>query len=237
MIMENETYDLNGIEINVSDDHRFGTDAFLLGSFSKPSKKDIVCDLCTGCGIIPLIFCRRTPPSKVYGVEIQREAFELFKKSVEKNNLTERVFPVLCDLREIEKSGIIRESVDMVTVNPPYFKENSGATRLSDAQKIARHEILCKLEDVIRAADYLIKYGGTLKICHVPERLTDLLVLMRSYKIEPKELTFVTNKKGEAPWLALVSGKKGGKSGLKINQPIVMRNENGFTNEILDMYL
>ena len=235
--MENETYDLNGIEINVSDDHRFGTDAFLLGSFANPAPKDVVCDLCTGCGIIPLIFCRRKPPAKIYGIEIQQEAYGLFKKSVEKNNLGDRVFPVLCDLREIEKSGIERESVDVVTVNPPYFKENSGATRLSEAQKIARHEIMCNLEDVIRAADFLVKYGGTLKICHVTERLTDLLVLMRQYKIEPKTLTFVTNKKGDAPWLVLLSGKKGGRPGLRITEPIVMRNENGFTNEILDMYL
>lgn len=236
--MENETYDLNGIEINVSADHRFGTDAFLLAAFSQPKAKETVCDLCTGCGIIPLIFCRKRPPVKIYGVELQEEAVELFKKSVEKNSLQERVFPLQADLKHIESSGIARESVDMVTVNPPYFKDNSGETRLSQAQKIARHEIECKLEDVIRAADYLLKYGGTLKICHIPERLTDLLVLMRSYKIEPKTLTFVTNKKGEAPWLALVGGKKGGKSALKITAPIVMRSEDGleFTDEILGMY-
>ena len=229
-----EKFNLKNIVINVSDDHRFGTDAFLLAAFAAPKEKDRVCDLCTGCGIIPLIFCKKRPPKEIYGVELQREAIDLFRLSVEENGLEERVFPVHGDLTKplpIEKG-----TMDMVTVNPPYFKANSGECRLSDAQKLARHEIGCKLEDVVRAAGELLKYGGSLKICHIPERLTDLLCLMRQYGIEPKILTLVQNKQNEAPWLALVSGKKGGKPGLKIEQPLVMQDEKGETANLLAIY-
>lgn len=229
-----EKFSLNNITINVSDDHRFGTDAFLLAAFAAPKEKDRVCDLCTGCGIIPLIFCKKRPPKEIYGVELQQEAIDLFRLSVAENGLEQRVFPIHGDLTQalpLEKG-----TMDMVTVNPPYFKANSGECRLSDAQKLARHEIGCNLEDVIKAASGLLKYGGSLKICHLPERLADLFCLMRQYGIEPKILTLVQNKQGEAPWLALVSGKKGGKSGLKISKPFILQDENGETKDLLAIY-
>lgn len=229
-----EKFSLNNITINVSDDHRFGTDAFLLAAFAAPKEKDRVCDLCTGCGIIPLIFCKKRPPKEIFGVELQQEAIDLFRQSVAENGLEQRVFPVHGDLTK--SLPLEKGSMDMVTVNPPYFKANSGECRLSHAQKLARHEIGCNLEDVIKAASDLLKYGGSLKICHIPERLTDLLCLMRQYGIEPKILTLVQNKQGEAPWLALVSGKKGGKSGLKVSEPLVMQDENGETKDLLAVY-
>ena len=229
-----EKFLLDNITINVSDDHRFGTDAFLLAAFAAPLEKDRVCDLCTGCGIIPLIFCKKRPPREIYGVELQQEAVELFRLSVSENHLEQRVFPILGDLRG--ELPLEKGSMDMVTVNPPYFKANSGAGRLSEAQRLARHEIGCNLEDVIKAASSLLKYGGSLKICHIPERLTDLFCLMRTYGIEPKTLTLVQNRQDEAPWLALVGGKKGGKPGLKISKPLVMQDENGSTKDLLEIY-
>lgn len=232
--MQNEQFLLKNIKINVSGDHRFGTDAFLLANFAKPRRNDVVCDLCSGCGIIPLILCRENKPKKIYGVEIQHEAAELFRSSIEENGLSQTVFAVEADLRE--RLPIERESVDVVTVNPPYFKAESGEKKLSEAQKIARHEIMCELSDVIGAADYLLKYGGTLKICHIPERLTDLLVLMREKKIEPKTMRLVQNREGEAPWLVLVGGKKGGKSGLKLEKPLIMEQGGALSDEILQMY-
>ncbi len=215
---KNEIFELGSIHILVSKEHRFGTDAVMLAEFAAPKRIDAVCDLCTGCGIIPLMFCRNIAdaPKEIYGVEIQESAANLFRESIELNNLGNRVHCVNADLREIEKSGLRRGYFDMVTVNPPYFKENSGRRKISPEQAAARHEILCKPEDFVRAADYLLKYGGFLKLCHLPERLCDILTLLRGAKIEPKTLTFIQNKPYEKPWLFLLSAKKGASSGLTV---------------------
>ena len=234
-----EKFSLGKITINVSDDHRFGTDAFLLADFAAPLPSQTVCDLCSGCGVIPLFFCKGKPPKKIYGVELQKEAVELFGQSVEENHLEDIITPVQADLRDTQAliQAIPRNSADMVTVNPPYYKENSGKERLSEAQRLARHEIACNLEQVIEAADVLLKYGGVLKMCHLPERLAEVFYTMQSHKIEPKRLTLVYNKEGEKPWLALIEGKKGGKTGLVIEKPLIMRQENGeYTKELLKIY-
>lgn len=226
--MQTEKFDLFGLSLNVSTDHRFGTDAILLAKFASPSKKDIVCDLCTGCGIIPMLFeAWGNCPKKTYAVDIQPEAIDLLRMSVTENNLTEKILPVLADLTKKEELlQIPRESVDMVTVNPPYFKTGAGEERLSPAQAAARHEILCNLEQVIAASAMLIKYGGSLKICHIPERLTDLICLMRKYGIEPKIIRFAHNKAEEKPYLVLISGRKGGKSGVIIEKPMIVSDVN-----------
>lgn len=234
-----EKFKLGSLDIYVNDNHRFGTDAILLADFAAPFPNMTVCDLCTGCGIIPLYFCRKKPPKRIFGVELQKSAFELFRRSVKENSLEDRVIPVQADLCDIDslKAHMASGTMDMVTVNPPYYKTNSGKERLSEEQRIARHEIACNLEQVIRAADFLLKYGGMVKLCHLPQRLPEIFCLMREYKIQPKKLTLVCNKEGEKPWLALVSGKKGGKSGLDIEPCLVMRNGNGeFREEILMMY-
>lgn len=234
-----EKFRLETIDIYVSEDHRFGTDAVLLADFASPYPSETVCDLCTGCGIIPLFFCKNRPPKKVYGVELQREAAELFKRSVKENGLENTVFPIEADLTDLKALAehIPQGSVDTVTVNPPYYRENSGKTKLSQAQRIARHEIACNLRQVIEAADFLLKYGGSLKMCHLPERLAEIFYLMQERNIQPKKLTLVYNKAGEKPWLALISGKKGGRVGLDVEKPLVMREENGeYTKELLDIY-
>lgn len=229
----------NNIDIYVSQDHRFGTDAVLLADFAAPSPLMTVCDLCTGCGIIPLYFCKNKAPKKIYGVELQKEASELFQKSISENGLEDRAVSINADLTDLENLGklIPQNSLDMVTVNPPYYKEKSGKERLSEAQRIARHEIACSLEQVIGAADFLLKFGGTLKMCHLPERLGEIFYLMTKYGIQPKKLTLVSNKTGEKPWLALVSGKKGAKAGLEVTEPLVMREENGeYTERVRKAY-
>lgn len=234
-----EKFRLETIDIYVNENHRFGTDAILLADFASPYPSETVCDLCTGCGIIPLFFCKGKPPKRVYGVELQSEAAELFKRSVEENGLEDRVIPVTADLTDLKALGghIPQGSVDTVTVNPPYYKENSGKTRLSEAQRIARHEIACNLRQVVEAADFLLKYGGALKMCHLPERLAEVFFLMQERSIQPKKLTLVYNKAGEKPWLALIAGKKGGRTGLDVGRPLVMRKDNGeYTEELLKIY-
>lgn len=234
-----EKFQLGPVSIYVNENHRFGTDAVLLADFASPYPSETVCDLCTGCGIIPLFFCKNNPPKKVYGVELQKEAAELFRKSVRENGLENILFPIEADLTDIEAllGNIPRNTADLVTANPPYYKENSGKTRLTEAQRIARHEITCNLGQVIEAADVLLKYGGTLKMCHLPERTAEIFFHMQQRNIQPKKLTLVYNKEGEKPWLALISGKKGGKAGLDIDKPLVMRKENGeYTERLLKIY-
>lgn len=234
-----EIFSLNNMEIYVNENHRFGTDAVLLAGFASPLPNMTVCDLCTGCGIIPLYFCRNKPPKKIYGVELQSEASELFQKSIDKNGLSGRVVSLNADLTDLGGLGglITQNTMDMVTVNPPYYKENSGKERLSEQQRIARHEIACSLDQVIQAANFLLKYGGVLKMCHLPERLGEIFYLMTKYGIQPKKLTLVSNKAGEKPWLALVSGKKGGNVGLEVSENFVMRkDDNEYTREMLEIY-
>lgn len=226
--METELFDLFGLSLYVSDDHRFGTDALLLARFAKPKKNDIVCDLCTGCGIIPMLFeAWKCSPKKAYAFEIQPEAVELLKKSIDENGLSEHIIPILGDLTKTDELlQIPRGSITLVTANPPYFKSRSGSERLSPAQAAARHELLCDLEQVIKAADALLKYGGALKICHIPERLTDALCLMRSYGLEPKVIQFVHNRLNDRPYLVLISAKKGGKPGVIVEKPVLVEDMN-----------
>ncbi len=235
--MQTEEFQLGPLKMFVSQDHRFGTDAFLLAHYANIHRSDAVCDLCTGCGIIPLIFCKKDPPKAVYAVDIQDEAVELLQKSVAENALGEIIRPVLCDLKDIPNSVIPWETLDVVTANPPYMTGGSGYEKLSKAQAIARHELLCGIGDVCRAAFRLLKYGGRLVMCHRPERLADVLCAMRENRIEPKSVTFVYNLFSERPWLFLVSGKKGAAAGMNVEKPFVLQNEDRtYTREYSEIY-
>lgn len=234
--MNVEEFQLGGIKMYVSDDHRFGTDAFLLAHYAGIHKNDVVCDLCSGCGIIPLIFCKNIMPKLVYAVEIQEEAVGLLRKTVLENDLN-NVRPVECDLRDIPQELITYESVDIVTVNPPYMVGGSGFEKSSKAQAIARHELMCGIDDVCRAAARLLKYGGLLKMCHRPERLADVICAMRANKLEPKSVTFVQNGTSEKPWLFLISGKKGANPGMNVERPMILLNEDkSYTEEYSRIY-
>lgn len=232
-----ETFALGKLTMYVSDDHRFGTDAFLLAYYAGVRPDSVVCDLCTGCGIIPLIFYKNVMPRLIYAIDIQEEAIELLKMSVEKNNLQNTVAPILTDLRELDQRYLAFESVDIVTANPPYMTSGSGFEKMSRPQAIARHELMCTVDDVCRAAGKLLKYGGLLKMCHRPERLADVINSMRENKIEPKSITFVHNSILDKPWLFLITGKKGAKSGMIVEKPMILRNDDkSYTEEYSRLY-
>lgn len=235
--METEAFQLGKIKMYVSEDHRFGTDAFLLAYYAGVRSKNIVCDLCTGCGIIPLIFCKNVKPETIYAVDIQEEAVSLLKKTITENGLEDTVKPILADLRDITQDIMPFETADIITANPPYMTGGSGFTKESEAQAIARHELMCTVEDVCAAAAKLLKYGGSLKMCHRPERLSDVICAMRSNKIEPKAITFVHNNINEKPWLFLISGKKGANPGMIVEKPMVLRNDDkSYTEEYQKIY-
>ena len=224
----------NEIEICVSDEHKFGTDAFLLADFAAPRRKDKVCDLGTGCGIIPLLMHISFAPNTIYGVDIQPQAIEQFNISVEQNKL-ENIFPINADLKVLW-DGAPLGMLDVVTCNPPYKAANAGIESYADAHKIARHEILCNINDVCRAASKLLKFGGKLCLCNRPERLADVISAMKSNNIEPKTLRFVSKTPSDSPWLFLIEGKKGGKPFMKILPQLYINGADGFSEELLNIY-
>ena len=173
------------IYIEVSAEHTFGTDALLLAYFASPKNNDRAMDMGTGCGIIPFLWLRNSKQSPVHCLDIQQNAIEQVKRSIERNALQGRLVPHLCDLREI-RSEFPAEGFSLVTMNPPYKPVGTGIESKSNSAKIARHEICCNIEDAVKAAAYLLKFGGRFCMCHRPERLADAVCLMRQYSLEPK---------------------------------------------------
>ena len=230
---ENLSYELiNGkLKICTSNEHKFGTDAFLLSDFAQVKRKDRCVDLGTGCGIIPLLWFREMEdaPQVAYGVDIQPQAIQQMKLTVEACELQERLIPVEGDLKDLSPQ-LPADSFTLVTCNPPYKATNTGILNEADAHTIARHEILCNINDVCRAAARLLKFGGRLCICQRPERLLDTLEAMRNNKIEPKRLRFVQKKGDTAPWLFLVEGKKGSAPYLKVEAPFLIQAKDSDEN-------
>lgn len=222
------------IYVCASSDHRFGTDAFLLADFSQYRAKDRVCDLGTGCGIIPLIMQKHRPPQVTYAVDIQEGAIEQLRLGMERSE-TSAIVPVCADLKELWDGAPLGQ-LDLVTCNPPYKADNAGFQSAITAQRIARHEILCTIDDVCAAAAKLLKFGGRLCVCNRPERLSDVMYAMKSHDIEPKRLRMVSKNADEAPWLFLIEGKKGSKPFMKIEPQLYIRSGDGFTDELQRIY-
>lgn len=227
---------LNGtLKIVTTSDHKFGTDAFILADFAKPRHKDLVCDFGTGCGIIPFILEKRFSPKHCVGVDIQKNAILQMEESVGLSGLKDKITPILGDIKTID-SQLKAGSFDVITCNPPYKKKNTGIENINDAHLIARHEILCNLEDICKSGFILLKQGGKLCICQRPERLLDVLDAMRKFKIEPKMLRFVAKEPTSQPWLFVVEGRKMGKENLKILPTLVLYDGDRYTAEMESIY-
>lgn len=215
----------------------FGMDSVLLSDFAKNMKNNsTVLDLGTGTGIIPMLLCGKTNLKKVVGIEIQKDVANMAKRSSQLNNLQDRFEVVntnIIDLKNIYE----KQSFDVIVTNPPYKKENTGITNENEAKLISRHEITANLEDFISISKDLLKDKGEFYMVHRPERLVDILSLMRKYKIEPKILKFVSPNKNKEPNLILIKGIKNANSFLKIEKNLYVYNEDGkYTNEILKIY-
>ncbi|MBR4555059.1 MAG: methyltransferase [Ruminococcus sp.] len=222
----------DGIEIVISTEHRFGTDAFLLADFAAPRHKDTVCDFCTGSGIIALLMYQNFKPRHIDAVEIQEKAHEQLRLSLERTGI-DCITPILGDLKYYRPE----KELDLITCNPPYKISGTGAKNETEAVTIARHEELCTINDVCAAAKRSLRFGGRLCICNRPERLCDIMVAMRSNGIEPKRVRFVSKDPQSAPWLVLVDGRKGGSSFLKVEPQLYTQNPDGsFTEEMRKIY-
>lgn len=214
----------------------FGVDAVLLSDFADVRKGDRVMDLGSGTGIIAVLLAAKRAPAAVTGLEIQPEMAEMAVRSVELNALKDRVSMVCGDIKDaVRLFGA--SSFDAVVTNPPYMARGGGLLNPSDAKAVSRHELLCTLEDVISAGGKLLSPGGRLSMVHRPERLADILCLMRANSIEPKYLRFVHPSPGKRPNLILVSGSRGGRPMLRVLEPLYVYDSNGdYTGEINRIY-
>jgi tRNA1(Val) A37 N6-methylase TrmN6 len=221
----------NGISLICSETHGFGTDAILLAGFSKPKRSDRCVDLGTGCGIIPFLWLRDGVETEIIGVDIQELAIDQFARSKELNN-KDNIRGIKADLREIEKH-LPKGGFDLVTMNPPYKPVGTGIPSETTPDLIARHEVMCTVEDACTAADKLLNFGGRFVMCNRPERLTDVISEMRSHGLEPKRLRFVAKRPDSVPWLFLIEGKKGAKPYIEVLPTLFTYDEDGNESEEL----
>ena len=213
----------------------YGTDAIFLSDFVQ-SKGSIV-DLGTGTGIIPLRLYGNNPNiDKIYGIEIQSQVAEMAKRSIELNGLDEKIEIINMDLKDIEER-FSRNTIDIVTTNPPYMKAGGALINEEENFAISRHEIACSLEDIIKSSEYLLKPLGKFYMVHRPDRLVDIMCMMRKYNLEPKYIRFVQANKNKKPNLILIQGRKSAKADLKFYNPLIVYNEDGsYTDEIYKIY-
>lgn len=213
----------------------FGVDAVLLANFAKVKRGAKVVDLGTGTGIIPTLIAGKSEASEIIGVEIQEEVYEMATRSVKLNKLEDRVRIINADIKTIDKELEVH-GYHVVTSNPPYMHMD-GIKNPNDKKAISRHEVLCNLEDVIRAASRLTMPKGKFFMIHRPTRLVDIIDLGRKYRLEPKQIQFIHPRANKAPNLMLVEFVKDGRPELKILDPLYVYGEDGnYTEELKAIY-
>lgn len=214
----------------------FGMDAVLLSGFAKVAKGGKVLDLGTGTGIIPLLLEAKTEASHLTGLEIQAESADMACRSVRLNGLEEKISIVTGDIKEAV-SLFGAASFDVVTCNPPYMTEHHGLTNPEAPMAIARHELLCTLEDVISQSAGVLRPGGNFFMVHRPFRLADIIVLLRKYKLEPKRMKLVYPFADKEPNMVLIEANRGGKPRMTVEKPLIVYKEPGvYTDEIYEIY-
>lgn len=222
--------------IQKTDGFCFGVDAVLLSHFAHIRRGDRVLDMGTGTGIVPVLLAGKTPAASITGLEIQEPMAEMAARSVQLNGLESRVKIVHGDIRRaVQLFG--KASFDVVTVNPPYMKPGGGLVNPGDMKAVSRHEILCTLEDVVQMATMVLAPGGQFVMVHRPERLVDIVYLMRSQQLEPKYIRFVHPSPYKKANMILIRGYKGGKPELKMMEPLYVYDEKGcYSAEINEIY-
>ncbi len=222
--------------IQDSDRFCFGMDAVLLSGFARAKEGDRVLDLGTGTGIIPILMEAKTCAAHLSGLEIQPDSADMARRSVKLNGLEEKIEIVTGDIKEAV-SLFGPASFDVVTCNPPYMTEHHGLTNPGAPKAIARHELLCTLEDVISQAGRLLKPGGNFYMVHRPFRLADIFVLLRQYKIEPKRMKLVYPFVDKEPNMVLIEANRGGRPRMTVEKPLIVYKEPGvYTDEIYEVY-
>jgi len=211
-------------------------DAVLLSGFVTVKRDDEVTDLCTGTGIIPLLLSAKTGGKQFTGIEIRKKAADMARRSVALNSLEKRIRIVAGDIRE--RSNLPgRESQNTVTCNPPYMAVRKGPENPDGEQALSRHEISCTLSDAVKAGSYLLKNGGRFAIVYRPNRLTELISVLRENNLEPKRLRFVHPFADREANMILLEAVKGGRVFLRTEAPVIVFEAPGkYTREITEIY-
>ncbi len=214
----------------------FGMDAVLLSGFAKVKPGERVLDMGTGTGIIPILLSAKTEAEHITALEIQEESADMARRSVAMNELQKKIDIITGDIKEA--SALLGRAVfDVVTCNPPYMNDQHGLKNPELPKAIARHEVLCSLEDVVREASAVLKPNGRFYMVHRPFRLAEIFTVMQKYKLEPKAMRLVHPYIDKEPNMVLIECLKGGKSMIKIAPPLIVYKEPGvYTQEIYDVY-
>jgi tRNA1Val (adenine37-N6)-methyltransferase len=214
----------------------FGMDAVLLAHFTEVRKGDRVIDLGTGTAIIPILLAGRTMAAEILGIDIQPHVLEMAGRSLLMNGLEDKVKLKLVDIRRVAEQ-LPRRAFDVVVSNPPYKRTGSGIVNPNEPKAISRHEVHCTIDGVIDAAAYLLKPGGRFYMIHRPERLAEIIYLMKQRGMEPKVLRMVHPAIYKKANIILISGTLGGRPFLKVEEPLYVYNQDGsYTGEINQIY-
>ena len=214
----------------------FGMDAVLLSGFVKAKQGDVLLDLGTVTGIIPILLAGKTRYAHLTGLEIQEESADMAKRSVALNGLEDRVSIVTGDIKEADRL-FPAASFDIITCNPPYMIGQHGLTNPEEPKAIARHEILCTFRDVAAATARLLKPSGHFFLVHRPFRLAEIMTTLSEYKLEPKRMQLVYPYVDREPNMVLLEAVRGGKSRMTVEKPLIIYEKPGvYMPEIYDIY-
>lgn len=214
----------------------FGMDAVLLSGFAVAKKGEQVLDMGTGTGIIPILMEAKTEGEHFTGLEIQSESAQMARRSVAYNHLEDKITIVTGDIKEASQI-FGAASFDVVTTNPPYMNDAHGLKNPDLPKAIARHEVLCTLEDVVREGSRVLRPGGRFYMVHRPFRLVEIFQIMTQYKLEPKRMKLVHPYADREPNMVLIEGIKGGRSMIKIEKPLIVYEKPGvYMPEIYEIY-
>ena len=214
----------------------FGMDAVLLSGFARAAKGDQVLDLGTGTGILPLLMSAKTEAEHFVGLELQPESADMARRSVQMNELEKRIEIVTGDIKEAD-ALFAAASFDVITSNPPYMTDRHGLQNPNDALAIARHEICCSLEDLLSAAEKLLRPGGHFYMVHRPFRLAEIMVTLCAHHLEPKRMRLVYPYADREPNMVLMDCVRGGRPRITVERPLIVYEAPGrYTDEILNMY-
>jgi tRNA1Val (adenine37-N6)-methyltransferase len=214
----------------------FGMDAVLLTGFAKAGEQDVLLDLGTGTGIIPLLMSAKYHCAHLTGLEIQEESADMARRSVAMNGLEDKIDIVTGDIKEADQC-FQSASFDCITCNPPYMIGKHGLANPEAPKAIARHEILCTLEDVVRVTAKLLKPGGHFFLVHRPFRLAEIMTTLSQYKLEPKRMQLVYPYVDREPNMVLVEAVRGGRPRMTVEKPLIIFERQGvYMPEIRDVY-
>ena len=216
---------------------KFSLESVLLPCFVIINKNvNKILDLCTGNAPIPLVLSTKTK-AKIYGVEIQKDVYDLAKKSVDINNLSNQIEIINDDVKNISNK-FESDTFDIITCNPPYFKDVDTSKKNDDIHKIiARHEVNLTMDDLAKVVRKLLKNDGKFYLVHRTERFLELTNLLMSYNIMPKRVRFIYPKENTESNLFMLEAVKNGKVGLKLESPLYVHNNDGsYKDEILKMF-